>query len=79
MLDGRAVGGLNVRFAIEAVLYTINCLNKESEAEIAWETELYLSVGRETGKYARCDYDKFFFLALSFSKKESAEKNIAVE
>ncbi len=74
MRDGRAVGGLNVRFAIEAVLYTINCLNKESEAEIAWEIELYPSVGREKGKYVCCDYDKFFFLALSFLKKKAPKR-----
>ncbi len=68
------MGGLNVRFAIEAILYKILCFIYVSEAEIAWGTEFYLSVGREKGYNVCCGYDKFFFLALSFSKKESAEK-----
>ncbi len=59
------MGGLNVRFAIEAVLYKVICLSYASEAEIAWGTELYRSAGREKGYNVRCDYDKFFFLALS--------------
>ncbi len=75
-----------MRFAIEAVLYNVICLNNVSEAEIAWETELHHSAGREKGKYVRCDYDggfhppyfsaSFSFWRFLFSKKKAPKRNI---
>ena len=58
---------------IEAGFFCSSMVSQSpTEAEIVWEIKLSISAGRAKPKVVCCDYDKFFFLALSFSEKESA-------